>query len=157
MANFNDLTSQINSTATALEFFNTITFGQADEIDLNRQGIFPILHIVPTNASRDERTTSFTFEFHAYDLVDFNKDDIRDIQEPFNGTDNLQDVLNSMMLFLDILIDKFNRGTEFRDLFQVDLPVSCSPFFETQSNKLAGWSATISFRVPNSSTTDGRC
>lgn len=157
MANFNDITSRLFDTATALDGFNTITMGSADELDLNRQTIYPILHIVPTQASRGERTTSYSFDLHAYDLVDFNKDDRRDVHNYFHGTDNIQDVLNSTYLLLDRLIDRYVRGDDFRDLFQLTLPVTCNPFFETQTNRLAGWSASISIQTPNASTTDGLC
>ena len=157
MANFYNIIDRIKTEVDDISRFNTITFGQLDDIDLDRQEIYPLCHIVPQLVTIGSPTSLYQFTLHALDIVDFNKDDVRRVNDPYLGTDNLQDVLSDTMLSMERVLDSFKRGDAFRDLFQLDVEPICTPFFESQTNRCAGWSIEISIRIANASTTDGIC
>lgn len=157
MANFYNVIDRIKTEVDEVSRFNTITFGQLDDIDLNRQDIYPLCHIVPRPVTIGSPTSLYTFTIHALDIVDWNKDDIRRVNDPYLGTDNLQDVLNDTLLAMERILDSFRRGDAFSDLYQLDAEPTCTPFFETQTNRCAGWSFEVSIRIANAATTDGIC
>ena len=102
-------------------------------------------------------TSTWSFNISIFDQVDFNKDDVRDAPVSFHGTDNVQDILNDTALTFHIWLDEFRRGDRYEDNLQLDGGVTLQSFLETQTNSLAGWSASISITAPNASTTDGLC
>lgn len=157
MANFYDIIDRLKSEVEELSRFNTTTFGQLDAVDLNRQDIFPLCHIVPQTVTIGTPTSIYQFTVHVLDIVDFNKDDVRRVNDPYLGTDNLQDVLSDTLLSMERVLDSLRRGDAFRDLFQLEGEPVCTPFFESQTNRCAGWSIELSVRIANASTTDGIC
>lgn len=157
MANFYRITGQIRQAIEATSRVNTITFGNLADIDLNKQNIYPIAHVTPENCTMNGATSTWSFNISIFDQVDFNKDDVRDAPVSFHGTDNVQDILNDTALTFHIWLDEFRRGDRYEDNLQLDGGVTLQSFLETQTNNLAGWSATISITAPNATTTDGLC
>ena len=115
------------------ENVNTVTTGDLTEIDLSKQTIFPLSHIIINSATLNEQVISFSITVLSMDIVDLNKDAVTDI---FVGNNNEQDVLNSQLAVQ-------NR------LFGLLSSPSCEPFYDRFENELAGWSTTFDVEIPN--------
>jgi len=149
MIGFYKLTDKIRETLQAEPFVNTVTHGSLDDIDLNKQTIFPLSHIIVNNCTVNEPTLTFNISIMAMDVVDESKLAPTD---DFIGNDNEQDVLNTQLDVLTRVISLLQRGTLYTDLFQVDGAVNCEPFVDRFENKLAGWVATFDVIIKNDMT-----
>ena len=149
MTGFYNVTDKIKDTLNAEPFVNTVTYGGLDDIDLNKQTIFPLSHILVNNCSVANNTLTFNISVLAMDVVDESKAEVTD---DFVGNDNEQDVLNTQLAVLNRLIAILQRGDVYTDKFQVIGAVGCEPFVDRFENKLAGWVATFDVVVENDMT-----
>jgi hypothetical protein len=115
---------------------NTVTIGDITEVDLSKQGIFPLSHLMPIEATMQGNTIELTYTVICMDVVDFNKEDVRDVPEAFYGNNDLHDIWNTQLAVMNRLIENLRRGT-------------ATPFKDRFENLLAGWAADISIIVPN--------
>ncbi len=129
--------------------FPVLTLGDNFKVDLKRQTIFPYAHIVPQGNTMEGNMLIYTFTIIGVDLVDFNKDDVRDQEDPFYSYDNLQDVLNDIDNRLLKVAEIYRRGDAFDDLVQLNGSPTLDPFMERYENLVAGWELTLVFQVPN--------
>ena len=149
MKGFYNLTDKLKDALIAEPFVNTVTFGSLDDVDLNKQTIFPLSHIIVNNTTVGSKTITFNVSILAMDIVDISKEATTDI---FVGNDNEQDVLNTQLALLTRIINILQRGDLYTDLYQVQGDVSCEPFVDRFENKLAGWAATFDVVVQNDMT-----
>ena len=149
MKGFYNLTDKLKEALLAEPFVNTVTFGSLDDIDLNKQTIFPLSHITVNNTTVGTKTLTFNISILSMDIVDISKDEVEDI---FVGNDNEQDVLNTQLALQTRVINTLQRGDLYTDLYQVQGDVSCEPFVDRFENKLAGWAATFDVLVQNDMT-----
>ena len=149
MTGFYNVTDKIKDTLNAEPFVNTVSYGSLDDVDLNKQTIFPLSHIIVNNCNVLNNTLTFNISVLAMDIVDESKDEVTDI---FVGNDNEQDVLNTQLAVVNRLIAILQRGDLYTDLFQIEGAVGCEPFVDRFENKLAGWVATFDVIVQNDMT-----
>jgi hypothetical protein len=149
MKGFYNVTEQLKTALAAEPFVNTVTFGSLDDVDLNKQTIFPLSHIIVNNTTVGTKTLTFNISILAMDIVDISKEATTDI---FVGNDNEQDVLNTQLGLLTRIINILQRGDLYTELYQVQGDVSCEPFVDRFENKLAGWAATFDVVVQNDMT-----
>ena len=149
MTGFYNVTKKIKDALNAEPFVNTVSFGSLDDVDLNKQTIFPLSHIIVNNCNVETNTMIFNISVLAMDIVDESKDEVTDI---FVGNDNEQDVLNTQLEVINRVVAILQRGDLYTDLFQVDGAVGCEPFVDRFENKLAGWAATFDVIVQNDMT-----
>ena len=149
MTGFYNVTKKIKDALNAEPFVNTVSYGSLDDVDLNKQTIFPLSHIIVNNCNVDSNIMTFNISILAMDIVDESKDEVIDI---FVGNDNEQDVLNTQLEVINRVISILQRGDLYTDLFQVDGAVGCEPFVDRFENKLAGWAATFDVIVQNDMT-----
>jgi hypothetical protein len=140
------LTEKIKDTLLSDLNVNTVTTGDITEVDLNKQTIFPLSHMIVNNVTSSENTLSFNISILAMDIVDQSKDSVTDI---FLGNNNEQDVLNSQLAVLNKLVQKLRIGQLHRDLYQVIGDVSLEPFMDRFENQVAGWTATFDVIIQN--------
>lgn len=103
----------LNTLKTELEatnLVNTVTEGDIFRIDLSKQTIFPLAHIMVNNATFENNVIRYNVSIIAMDIVDISKDETTDI---FVGNDNEQDVLNTQVIMLNRVYDKLIRGDYF--------------------------------------------
>ena len=129
-------------------FTNTVTYGSLDDIDLNKQDIFPLAHIIVNSSTVASNTLSFNISILAMDIVDISNQE----GDKFKGNDNEQDVLNTQLALLTRVINKLQRGDLFTEHYQVEGDITCEPFVDRFENKLAGWAATFDLLVQNDMT-----
>ena len=140
------LTEKIKDTLLYDLNVNTVTTGDITEVDLNKQTIFPLSHMIVNNVTSSENTLSFNISILAMDIVDQSKDSVTDI---FLGNNNEQDVLNTQLAVLNKLVQKLRIGQLYRDLYQVLGDVTLEPFMDRFENQVAGWTATFDVIIQN--------
>ena len=125
---------------------NTVTTGDIYDIDLAKQSIFPLSHIIINTVTTQEQVLTFNISVLAMDIVDESKEATTDI---FRGNNNEQDVLNTQLAVLNKLVMVLRKGTLYTDQYQLDGDATLEPFYERFDNRLAGWSATFNVFVKN--------
>ncbi len=140
------LTETIKDQLLADVNVNTVTTGDIYDIDLAKQSIFPLSHIIINSVSTQEQTLTFNISVLAMDIVDESKEATTDI---FRGNNNEQDILNTQLAVLNKLVMVLRKGTLYSDQYQLDGDATLEPFYERFDNRLAGWSATFDVFVKN--------
>ena len=130
-------------------FTNTVTTGNIFDVDLSKQTIFPLVHLMVNSASISENTMALNVSILFMDIVDESKSEITDL---WLGNDNEEDILNTQLSLANRLISDLLRGDLYSSLVQTTAPITCEPFTDRFENKLAGWTATFDVIVPNDMT-----
>tara|TARA_R100001369_G_scaffold17057_1_gene32247 strand:- start:1178 stop:1648 length:471 start_codon:yes stop_codon:yes gene_type:complete len=125
---------------------NTCTTGDITDVNLNKQDIFPLAHIIINSVSDEEQVLRFNISVLACDIVDQSKDLT---VNRFRGNNNEQDILNTQLAVLNKLIQKLRMGQLHQDKYQLDGNPSLEPFYDRFENQLAGWTATMSVIIYN--------
>lgn len=125
---------------------NTVTFGDITDIDLSKQSIFPLTHIMLNTVTNSDNILIYNISVFAMDVVDNSKSET---QELFVGNDNEQDILNSMLSVLNKLAAKLRKGTLYKEKYQLDADVVFEPFVERFENSLAGFVGTFDIMLTN--------
>ena len=149
MTGFYDLTNKIKETLEAEPFVNNVSYGSFDNVDLNKQTIFPLSHVMVNQCTINTKVLTFNISVMCMDIVDVSKEETTDL---FLGNDNEQDVLNTQLGVLDRLMALLQRGDLYTEKYQVDADVACEPFVDRFENKLAGWAATFDVQIQNDMT-----
>ena len=125
---------------------NTVTTGNISDVNLNKQDIFPLGHIIINSVTDEEQVLRFNISVLAMDIVDQSKDFPID---RFKGNNNEQDILNTQLAVLNKLIQRLRMGTLYTDMYQLDGSPSLDPFYDRFENQLAGWTATMNIQIYN--------
>jgi|TARA_R110000772_G_scaffold145719_2_gene255790 hypothetical protein len=125
---------------------NTCTSGDITDVNLNKQDIFPLAHIIINSVSDEEQVLRFNISVLACDIVDQSKSLTVD---RFRGNNNEQDILNTQLAVLNKLIQKLRMGQLYQDKYQLDGNPTLEPFYDRFENQLAGWTATMSVLIYN--------
>ena len=137
-------------TALAAEpFVNTVSFGNLYDVDLSKQTIFPLSHIMVNQATISAPTITFNVSILCMDIVDDPKTEITNV---FLGNSNEQDILNTQLNVASRIVSKLLRDDLFSDLYHLDGTASCEPFNERFENSLTGWAVSFDLIVPNTMT-----
>ena len=128
---------------------NTVTQGNLFDIDLSKQTIFPLVHIIVNTASLESNVVRYNISILAMDIVDITKDKE---ENKFDGNDNELYVLNTQLQVLTRCYELLLRGDLWSDKFQIDGNPTCEPFVDRFENKLAGWTMTCDILIPNGMT-----
>lgn len=149
MKGFYQITTAIKDQLYKDIFVNTVSSGDIFEIDLNKQTIFPLSHIIVNNATYNGNTWLFNISVLCMDVVDFSKTEQTD---QFLTNDNEQDVLHTQLMVINRLLEVLRRGSLFDDLYQLQGTPNCEPFVDRFENKIAGWTVTFDVVVANEMT-----
>jgi len=125
---------------------NTVTEGDIFEVDLNKQTIFPLVHVMVNNATFETNVVRFNISLLAMDIVNISKDETTNI---FRGNANEQDVLNTQLEILNRAYAQMLHGNLWDSKVVVDGNPTCEPFTERFENYLAGWTMTFDVLIPN--------
>ena len=149
MKGFYQITTAIKDQLYKDVFVNTVSSGDIFEIDLNKQTIFPLSHIIVNNAQYNGNVWIFNISVLCMDVVDFSKTEQTD---QFLTNDNEQDVLHTQLMVINRLLEVLRRGSLFDDLYQLQGTPNCEPFVDRFENKIAGWTVTFDVMVANEMT-----
>jgi hypothetical protein len=149
MTGYYNLLDKLKTHFDADVIVNTVTQGDIFKVDLSKQTIFPLVHIMVNNCTLDERTTTWNISLIAMDVVDLSKNATTNI---FLGNDNEIDVLNTQHAVLNRAYEIIKHGSLAYDLFMVEGTASLEPFTERFENYMAGWTMTFDVVTPNEMT-----
>ena len=143
---FYQLTTTIEEQLLSDVNTNTVSTGDISKINLNKQDIFPLAHMIVNSVSVEEQVLRFNISILACDIVDQSKDVTVD---RFTGNDNEQDILNTQLAVLNRLIQRLRMGSLHTDMYQLDGNPNLTPFSDRFENQLAGWSASMDILIYN--------
>ena len=84
------LTETIKEQLLADVNVNTVTTGDITDVNLSKQDIFPLSHIIVNNVTVNEQTLDFNISILACDIVNQSKLETTDI---FTGNNDIQNIL----------------------------------------------------------------
>mgnify|MGYP003112910440 FL=1 len=128
------------------ENVNTVTTGDIFDIDLAKQTIFPLAHIIVNSVTIQEAALSFNITVMCMDIVDVSKDETTD---HFVGNNNEQDILNTQLAVANKLVGLLSKGTLYQDKYQLSGDASCEFFYERFENRLAGVACSFNVLIAN--------
>lgn len=125
----------------------TVSVGDITEIDLDKQTIFPLAHIVVGNTSFNSSIVTYDVSILIMDIV---HDDTTENEPTIYKNDNELYVLNTMFNIGNHLTDKLFNGNLYDGNTFVDRSsVNAQPFKDRFENLLAGWSFNFQLTVRN--------
>jgi|TARA_R110000765_G_scaffold28094_1_gene67980 hypothetical protein len=146
MKGFYQVTETIKTQLLSDPNVKTVTTGDITNIDLSKQTIYPLSHIIVNNVSNDDNILRFNLSVLSMDIVNISKKKSVDI---FRGNNNEQDILNTQLAVLNKLAQVLRGGTLFQDLYQLDGTTNLEPFYDRFENEMAGWAMTFDVIVNN--------
>jgi alpha-amylase/alpha-mannosidase (GH57 family) len=149
MKGYYNVTTAIKDQLELDVFVNTVTLGDIFKVDLNKQTIFPLSHIMVNNATYLGNIWQFNLSVLCMDIVDESKEETIDI---FVGNDNEQDVLNTQLAVINRVLEIVRRGDMYDNGYQLTGSPSVEPFIDRFENKIAGWTVTFDIQVANEMT-----
>lgn len=149
MKGFYQVTTAIKDQLYKDIFVNTVSTGDIFEIDLNKQTIFPLSHIIVNNATYNGNVWLFNISVLCMDVVDFSKTEQTD---QFLTNDNEQDVLHTQLMVINRLLEVLRRGALNDAGYELSGTPNCEPFTDRFENRIAGWTVTFDVMVANEMT-----
>ena len=116
----------------ATNLINTVTDGQISDIDLAKQTIFPLAHIIINSATIEGKLQRFSVTILAMDILD--------------GKENYDvepSIMNTMLQLLNRVYEIMTRGDLNPDYIMIDGTPTLEPFTDRFENKLAGWAMSF--------------
>jgi hypothetical protein len=149
MNGYYSLLNELNTHFTADPLVNTITQGSIFNVDLGKQNLFPLVHIMVNQVTFNDNVMTANVTLMAMDNVSQRK------EEPttkFETSDNEIDVLNTQLAILNRAFEMLKHGNIWDNLYQLNGASTCEPFVERFENYLAGWAMTFDVDFPNDMT-----
>lgn len=146
MKGFYQVTEIIKDALLSDANVNTVTTGDITRIDLGKQTMFPLSHLIVNSVSNEDNILRFNLSVLAMDIVNISKEEVVDI---FIGNNNEQDILNTQLAVLNKLVQVLRGGILYQDLYQLDGTPSFEPFYDRFENEVAGWALTFDVMIPN--------
>ena len=140
------ITETLKTNLLADENVNTVTTGDIFDIDLSKQTIFPLSHIIVNSVEIQEQVLNFNITVMAMDIVDQSKDETTDV---FRGNNNEQDILNTQLAVVNKLVGLLSKSTLYQNKYQLDGNASCEFFYERFENQMAGVACTFDVLIAN--------
>ena len=146
MKGFYQVTKTIKDQLLADVNVNTVTTGDITRIDLSKQTMFPLAHLIVNNVTNEDNILRFSLSVLAMDIVNVSKEAVVDI---FTGNNNEQDILNTQLAVLNKLVQVLRGGDLFQNKYQLDGSPSFEPFYDRFENEMAGWALTFDVTINN--------
>ena len=118
---------------------NEVTFGDGGEVDQSSHTDFPLVHVIPVDASFDQVTTDYVYQV---------------IIVGQSEKDKTQEKLDILDLTSGVAADftkSVGGGYLFDQDMRLDGTVSSSVIYRDRMNKLYGWAVTVTLRTLNES------
>jgi hypothetical protein len=154
MQTFYSFTQFFNAVSLAHPNVTTFTIGDIYEIDLAKQTLFPLCHLIPNSVTIGDGIMTYNITLMVMDRVtDVTQDssgEFNELLKNYKTVSNIHDVWNSTLLTLNDIISYVQRNAQAME-YEILLDSVCTPFQERFDNLLAGWQATININVGNPS------
>tara|TARA_R110001592_G_scaffold28641_4_gene104750 strand:- start:833 stop:1303 length:471 start_codon:yes stop_codon:yes gene_type:complete len=143
---FYQLTETIKAELLEDKNINTVTTGDITDVNLNKQDIFPLGHIIINSVIDEENVLRFNLSILACDIVNLSKEPTID---RFKGNNDVQDILNTQLGVLNRLTQRLRKGNLYTDMYQLENSPNLEPFYDRFENQLAGWTITMDVVIYN--------
>ena len=144
MNSFYRVIDNIKNAISAEPFNHQVTFGDIADIDLQKQSLYPLCHIMVNNATITNNIVQQNMTIFLMDLVDVSNSEDTSL---FLGNDNRQDILNTQLALGTRIMRVLQKADAYRDEFEIVGDASCEPFTERFENMLAGWAITFTINT----------
>jgi hypothetical protein len=141
MTKYYELLNILKTELEATGLVNTITQGDISGVDVNKQNLYPLAHIVINSASFVSATINFNVTILCMDILDVSKSKTTD---QFRGNDNEIDILNACLTTLNRVFERFRRDYTILEIGDAQN----TPFVMRFENGLAGWEMTFDVTIP---------
>lgn len=148
MKEYYNLVDNIYNYLSGNNNINTVTYGDIFDVDLAKQTIFPLAHIIINDVTFNEHFATFSINVICMDVVDEFEENKQD-RNPIYGTDNKQDILNSMLSVVNGLQSSLRRGGMNENNYEINDSPTATQFEDRFENLLSGWSITLNVDIPN--------
>lgn len=145
MISYYTLTKQLYNHLISDEDINTVVIGGLDDVDIDKQTLFPLGHILVTQATPLNGFVRFNVAVSCMDIIDLNNNDTTNDWE---GEDNKQQMLNTMLAVCENTIRNIRKGSMLDAGFELIGTPTCTPFEDRFSNLLTGWTLGLTIDVP---------
>ena len=145
MITYKGIISYFEAICDAHQQINSFTYGEIDLFDKDKFTKYPALHLTPTGTAIDDQTIVYGF-----DVVVFDRYDVAS-----NKMTNEATCLSDSLLILQDICKELTQGKYFINEdtnIQMDVPVVCQPFIDTEPDNCSGWTTTFNVITPNEAT-----
>ena len=142
-----DLMETLRDACLNSRSISSVTVGDLSEVDLDKQSIFPLAHIMINTANFSSTIITYDVSILFMDVV---HSDTTENEAVIYDNDNLNFVLNTMINAGNHVTDEFNSGSlndgNTRIMRET---VSAEPFKDRFENLVAGWAFNFQVETRN--------
>jgi hypothetical protein len=154
---YNNLIDTLKELGTQHDQITTTTSGDIWEIDLNKNTLFPLMHINPVNVQTGQSTLTYNFQIFIMDLVSEKSNWTNANFQSAQNLSNNQEVLSDCLQICTDIIGVFRHSQWQSELTNdINAPVyfgegefNIEPFSERFDNEVTGWVFPLAVTVHN--------
>jgi len=140
---YNNIIETIKCLGNAHQQVNTVTVGDVFDIDLEKNTIYPLMHINPTSTDVGRSELTLNFQIFIMDLVEPDESNEQEVL-----SDTMQMAIDILSLFqhssqLNSAIEEVNIEYSTSETFSLE------PFTERFDNSVTGWVFSLPITVMN--------
>jgi hypothetical protein len=140
-----NLIDSLNEELSSNPFVNTVTFKRLTEVDLNKNTIFPLSHIMLNSIRHNENTLSFNLTLFNLDIVNISKE----AEIGVYGNDNTMYILSNQLYVINRLLSRLKQSTIYKDGWELEGTPDSDVIDKEMENMLTGYQTDITINVPN--------
>ena len=147
MITYYDVTKRIYEHLINDPDVNTVILGDIDDIDIDKQTMFPTSLITPTQATPINGIMRFNLTISCMDIIDHSKNN--PIKGDWKGYSNQQDIWNTQLAVLENLWRSVIKGDLQDEGIDIQGDPTFEPFKDRLGNLLVGWTGSFVLDIPN--------
>ena len=140
-----NIIDSLNEELLSNPFVNKVTVGRLTEIDLAKNTIFPLSHIMLNSIRHKENTLSFNLTIINLDIVNISKESELGVY----GNDNTMYILSNQLYVINRLLSRLKQSTIYKDGWELEGTPDSDVIDKEMENMLTGYQTDITINVPN--------
>lgn len=140
-----NIIDSLNEELLSNPFVNKVTVGRLTEIDLAKNTIFPLSHIMLNSIRHNENTLSFNLSIYNLDIVNISKE----AELGVYGNDNTMYILSNQLYVINRLLSRLKQSTIYKDGWELEGTPDSDVIDKEMENMLTGYQTDITINVPN--------
>jgi len=140
-----NIIDSLNEELSSNPFVNKVTVGRLTEIDLAKNTIFPLSHIMLNSIRHNENTLSFNLTIINLDIVNISKEGELGVY----GNDNTMYILSNQLYVINRLLSRLKQSTIYKDGWELEGTPDSDVIDKEMENMLTGYQTDITINVPN--------
>tara|TARA_R110002020_G_scaffold240290_3_gene453054 strand:+ start:11063 stop:11602 length:540 start_codon:yes stop_codon:yes gene_type:complete len=155
---YNNVINTLKNVGNLHEQITTVTSGDIWQVNLEKNELFPVMHINPVNVQTGQSQLNYNFQIFVMDLVSEDENWTESNFQSANFLNNNQEVLSETLQICIDIISMLRQGVyqSSQDVDDINSPeywveqeYSLEPFSERFDNEVTGWVFTINVLVQN--------